>query len=272
MLNQSIISNKLKHLYIYKYCVSIELLNCFDRLQQLDIIRSTIRGDQDSVLNLSNLKTFCAHYLDLQIDNLTFDLPHLQRLRIGSVLDYDFKMNLKDADNLDYLECKFFRSRRNFIRSAINLKHLYCYEIKTKDLDDNLLQNLIELKTISYLYRTNTFDELRRQKRLFNPKLKIYYRCVESIELTQFQFSRPTLKRQLIDYCLKNEDKLANRIPFINTIDYNDYEDYYNRMPINFLSKFSNFKRLLVHSSICNLNNLINLLKGQKTIIDLELY
>ena len=166
---------------------------------------------------LTNLKIFKIKRSRVLDENLTFNLPSLQKLKIDG-----FNLKLKDA-NLNYLESRCFSDCTHFIGSAINLEHLYCDEIKLENLRPNLLQKLNKLKSISFNQNENTFYELKRQKEQFNKNLKIYFLCIESNATPSFAYLR-YLNDELLEYCINNYDRIVDICPFIELLDFNDLE------------------------------------------------
>ena len=290
VLNQPLISNRLQHLYIYQTDISVKLLNRFDKLRRLEVsLMSQIIDDDCAVVKLSNLKVFCIQFFNEKhsfLEDLEFDLPSLQRLRIDGLkfstffdgFTIDFK--LKDASNLIHLETKYLSNCKSFIKKAINLEQLYCDEIEASDLNSNLLKKLASLKAINFNGDKRAFEELIRQKQHLNKKLEVYYLSINSDRLPSiitatFQnvfYSTLYLDDQLIEYWIKNYDKLADVFPFILSINYNEIENYLHRLPNDFLSKFVNLYRLEVNDKIKDINLLINVLKECKTIDRLELH
>ena len=266
MLNQPIISNQLEQLYIYRSFISIELLNRFIKLQHLEINDSMIKIENCNVLKLPDLKIFNIKRPDSQNKNLTFDLPKLQKLQIN---EHD-NFKLKDAKSLNYLESEFFSNCSNFIESAINLEHLYCKFIDLESLSDSLLQKLTKLKSICFYKYNDTFNELNRQKEQFNSDVKIYYLAVESNSPPDFQFSS-CLNDKSLDYYIRNYDRIADFIPFIQSIDYNSLEKVSNQLPNDFLKKFVDLNRLFANEKINNVDYLISVLREFDTISHLKL-
>ena len=222
-------------------------LNRFDKLKQLEVnLKSEIIDDDCAVVKLSNLKVFCIQFLNKKhsfLEDLEFDLPSLQRLRIDGLntsflfdgFTIDFK--LKDASNLIHLETKYLLNRKSFIKKAINLEQLYCDKVEASDLNSNLLKKLVSLKAINFNGDKRAFEELIRQKQHLNKKLKVYYLSINSDRLPSmviatFQdvfYSTLYLNDQLIEYCIKNNDKLADVFSFILYINYNEIENYLHR-------------------------------------------
>ena len=304
LLNQPIISNLLQQIYVHKLYITVDLLNRFQRLHELKIVNSNILNDSD-LLKLCNLKTLCIEELNIENRNLIFDLPNLQKLRINGLycierktphshneedeenvdpfkLPYNFtrciclgfdinsKLNLKDAKNLIYTELSSLFTGNNFIESAVNLEHLYCDFIYLDDLSKNLLQRLPKLQLISFNGEKDTFNELRRQKQQFNANLNIYYCYVNSSRPPDFE-NYGQLSDELLEHCSRNNDRLIDRIPFIDFINYNDLERHFNRNSSSFLRKF-NLDSLIVNGKINDGGQLINALKECKTITKLKLY
>ena len=174
--NQPLILSQLKQLFIYWIPITLETLNSLDGLVHLEIIYSQIKSiaNDNNVLRLPMLETLSLIGLNIYNihENLLIDSTKLERLKI-----YDFDFNLVHPESITYLEVVRYKCK-NFLRSCINLQHLYFYELypfefaKGGKFDFKYLPKLMSLHLNKFC---KTFVHLFEDKECFNKDMKIHF-------------------------------------------------------------------------------------------------
>ena len=279
-LNKPFVS-KFKQLYLYYIGISLEILNSLNQLVHLEINHSYIYHTTDnSVLSLPMLEI-------LNFDSpeynkyLIIDSTKLQRLRL-----YQRNVSIVHPESVTYLEFYFYYSYTDLLSSCINLQHLYCYSIDSSDLKEfNLIKNLSKLKSIHLNASRGAFASLAKEKKCFNKDLKIYFRSLEFDEPDElpdglrdgpdnrdYSETRAFLDENLIPYYVEYYSRLADHCPFVNIVNYNHLERYFNQIPENFMKRFVDLTHFFVKNNVNNLDQLIRVLGECKTIWNLKLH
>ena len=173
LIKQSMISNQLKRLYIYKIKLLLESLNSFKKLVHLEIINSEIKSKTgNNVLRLPMLECLNLHrpsfFLTLIVDSFK-----LQRLRFG-LIPYGIEFN--HPESIIHLEICYYDHCKHFLPFCSNLEHFYCNELDLKHLHEfNLVKKLSKLESIHLDGTRDAFVYLAQEKKRFNKGLKIYF-------------------------------------------------------------------------------------------------
>ena len=257
--------NKLKQLYIFKKSLSIrsfdDTFNQFAQLEMLEIVHSEIELDNSHSnghrLNLPKLR-----HLNLEASvfsqRIALNLPQLTKLSIKYV--YVDRFEFECPSSVKILELKLSDNLENdeyFVRSFLNLQAFYCNRIDC--LSSDFLFNLHFLKQLHFQGPIETFNCLRQQKLRFRRfELQIYYFGVNLSNSHEFNGNALNYGNQLNVNTIKlynqNYARLANVIPFIKLINYNELEDNFENalVPNDFIERFVNLDHLSVNKRIKN--------------------
>ena len=279
-LNQPILG-QLKQLYISGTEITLKTLNSLDQLVHLEIFYSYIYDTTDN--NVLSLPLLEILNFDSPEDNqyLIIDSTKLQRLRL-----YERNVRIVHPESITYLEFYHCYEYKNLLSSCINLQHLYCHSIRPYDLKEfNFIKNLSKLKSIHLNATREAFASLAKEKKCFNKDLKIYFRSLEFDEPDElpdglrdgpdnrdYSETRAFLDENLIPYYVEYYSRLADHCPFVNIVNYNHLERYFNQIPENFMKRFVDLKEFIVTRDVDNLDQLIRVLGECKTIRNLELH
>ena len=276
-LEQSIISNQLKRLYIYQANLTFDLLNSFQKLVHLEIIDSELNcmvGDNVlrlPMLEILNLdRPIIRHFYNIIVDS-----PKLRRLRFTAFPFYDTEFS--HPESIDYLEVGSYDECKKFLQFCVNLEHFYCSNLYLDDLNkfNHLVKKrLTKLKSIHFVGSRDAFVKLVHENERIKKDLKLYFHNLEFDKLPdELDFDNwSILDHKMGKFYAQYYSRLADHCPFVKKINYNDLEEHFNKIPENFLSRFVNFDSLIVRDEVNDLDQLIKVLGDCKTIRYLELH
>lgn len=282
---KSIFTN-LKQLYISNKNICLEFLNNFQNLQHLEINLNYLSAkDKSNDLNLPKLRILSLCYVKLP-SRLIISTPKLEKLRFyASYRSAELKFNHPESVKL--VECSVFK---DYLKSFVNLEYLYCDQLK--DAGD-FLAGFSKLKQIQFNYKEDQqkqiefisnpdqrlfddseFDKLIKQKRqLKRNDLIVYYAGIDFgdelpareqiYELTPFdQIGRALNNVNIIRFYSDNQQNLADVLPFIKTVDYNDFEDYFGKINFDHLcKKLVGLEKVKISKKVNDVAQLIEFLK-----------
>ena len=267
------IFSKLKRLYIYDFpevhlSFDLENLNFLNSLQHLELW--FLRLKNQSKLSSPNLKYFCINEHTTSKLIINTQLAHFKTVFELNLFDFNF------AESIKSIQCHQFYG--NEIKKFKNLEYLCCQTIKS--LDSNFLIQLEHLKSIQFHDTDQMYFELRDQKKQFRRRdLRIYFLGInfdEENDLSRYNlsFNRYFLNENNLNIYLDNYGRLDDRIPFIDSIDYNAIENHFNtfdNMPINFFARFPLIKSILINDRINDQASFWTFLNNYKQLYSLRI-
>ena len=228
------------------------------QIERLDIYDLNDLKDQIKIC-LPNLTMICVDNVKC---NLLIDSNRLKAIKYQADLDA-YELEFVRPETLEDAE---FNSINRCLKKLINLKFLYLEQIEK--LDDDFLSDFKQLTELQFnrLNQTNDFEKLLAQKQLFKlNNLKISYSGLVTLdEYKEFRFSESLNENQLN---LQNFNKLSNRLPFINDLNFIENTE----LPVRFLKKLTNLNRIYVNRKVDDEFKLIKFLKTCNTFPTLDL-
>ena len=270
---RSTLSN-LKHLRLYGYDLDEEngtafaaTLNSFGRLEQLDMIHFSLYGggfrSNDFELNLPMLSSIRLEHV-YRVQQLILDAPRLQKVKLVDCsprLDFVHGESVERvlADKLEYIP-------------AIKLKNLqylymkeYINEESRRTIGPTFLSSLEQLKEI----HLNDQDDVRK---LFEQKRR-YGRVDLKIYLRGWLLNGPAdpaivlllgFKEEVFALLAENPTRLADEIPFWETLPYKAIECVDPEAAINVLKRFTDLEHIYVDAQDQKTQRFLDLLKVLK--------
>ena len=212
-------------------------------------------------LNLSNLKSFtiiCEKETNIA---LTLDTPSLEFLKLDYLSSLDCEITLIHPKKIRILE---ICDNLDFIKDLTNLERLYIE--RTFKADKDFVLNYPKLKELHFLgfrERRCLFRIIEQKQELNRQNLAIFYNGVKidyvndlSINELLIEEDRPLydygLQSSRIEFYKNNQDKLANRMPFVKRLNYNRLVDHFDSvLRLNqFLNRLINLNDIWVFGEI----------------------
>ena len=257
-----------KKLYLHQIKYARRLLYSLHHLKKLEVLSlhscyDSCRSFVQLSLRLPNLKVISLRDTRFA-ENLNLHTPKLEKF-YNRLCKY-FKVRFKHPETLRFVESFYL----NFGRGLVNLEELHCAKL-SRSFDLNDYPNLKRLNIIASQASLPDAERVIEQRRRLN-------RFDLEILICGFRGSRITLKEDPIhflqwfkfantenlrEFC-GNYPKLVGRIPFNLEITYNELLEYFDPVPGDFFSKFSNIFHVIVAKEVTSSfdeQNLISFLR-----------
>lgn len=267
---------RLRMLYVYDFPERLPLYNLasLNTLQELEHLELWfLRVENQSKLTLPNLKVFCVN--EHTSANLIIDTESL--IHFKTVFELR-QLTFPRVTSIRSVQChKLTRE----ILAFENLERLCCYLIPAP-LDSELLARLPTLNRIQFYDLDSSYQTLKLQKRRLNRRdLKIFFLGInfeqtndgrtQEIELSDHNltFSRHHLNDQNLALYFDHYDRLDDRLPFVNCVDYASLEarfGSFDNMPADFFERFPIIKTVHAKTRIANQESFWTFLSGCSSI------
>ena len=244
----------------------VQKLKWFDQLIELDLF-SFATPVTEFELSLPMLTSIRLEYVK-GIKTLALDAPKLQKARLVEcdhlllVIFHGESVERLLSDDWQYTAVKNLK----------NLRYLY---IKCPAVDSLFLSDLNQLKEIHliHFYEPELVEKLFEQKRqLHRTDLKIYFRglLLDGPDDPAIHSLDPLLTTDTLVQLAENPSRLADEIPFYNSLYYSAIERVAPEAVIDLVSRFSKFYFITVDRPIEDIERFLNLLKNSDTIYGLN--
>ena len=266
------ILSDIKHLRLCEACPPgakmpefVRILNLFDKLEEMDIIRLTVTVTYcpSMELNLPMLKR--VQFEDVKnVQRLILNAPKLKKAIIWSD---SLNVHIVHCESVEWLHLfgtKYLEKLGDFK----NLKYLYSRYSST---DPNFLSKLRQLKKIEeiHLWDPRDIEELFRLKLdEGRSNLKIFHlgRALDGPNDDRSLY----LSTESFVYLTENPSKLAERIPFYELVYYDSIESVAPESAFSVLNRFVDLKEIVINIEIPNTQRFLNVLKNFDRIVKLH--
>ena len=266
---RSVLSN-LKHLRLCDLSLDLEnktafsrILKSFGQLEELDIIRAQFDWDRILKLNLPMLTSIQLEGL-CGMKKLTLDTPRLQIVKLQDRL---LTLDIVHGESVERLI--IWDITKMTQKRLKNLKYLHAGNLQR--WDSTFLFSLEQLKEIhlnSYWNVSKLFNQKQRYRRA---DLKIFYFGLHlngpddpAIHFLN-GFNEEAFRR-----LANNSSRLADVIPFCDTLYYEHIECVALESAINILNRFVDLNKIIVDNPVQDIQRFLDLLKNLDNILDLQ--
>ena len=266
-------------------------LHSLAQLQKLDLIRFSYMRDSEINLKVRLPMLQSIHLEDFSgIKRLTLDAARLQQVKACYC---SVQLDLVHCESVEKLIVRDIKEiKLSKLMKLKNLKYLYCRHLEK--IDSSFLGRLYRLEEI-HLYDYPSAKEIFESKRLCGRAyLKIYFwgllihDLAEPKKLVRFDYHCDTLGRlvssresqpvsapgffnnQAFGYLAENHSRLANEIPFCNSLLYSPIERVAPESAINVLKRFKSLDHIRVDERVQDTQRFLNLLSELGHIATLE--
>lgn len=262
---------RLKKLYLHSLTTSDtrtdyslnDLIRSLTSLEQLEL-HGIKKKDEEIIIKSNSLNTF--HTDSCVFKRLELDTPNLFNIRTGG-----------------YWQCNFI------VKYPKNVKVFYTEKISSHDIEE---YSNLEYLFIEHIYSGfwSILEELPRLKELHFESSSTWhnYECVlDSKKETNNKIFKPFLfginfkelkphlncksfyaaDRDNFRLYKDHSDSLANHLVFINSLNYNDFEDTFEEIPMTLAKKFVNLEKIIINGKVHKVNQLIKLLDCLSNIV-----
>ena len=240
----------------------VRTLNSFGQLEELDLFScSTLPESSSDPVTEFELKLpmlASIHFENVGgIKTLTLDAPKLQKARFVGC--NDLLLVIVHRESVERLLTD--NSKCTAVNQLKNLLYLY---IKCPAVDSTLLAGLDQLKEI-HLYHSDNVSVLFEQKRRYGrTNLKIYLCGLllngpddPAIRSLSSDFDRETLVQ-----LTENPLRLADEIPFLESLYYSGVERVAPQAAIDLVSRFSNLYQIFIDRPVRDIGRFLDILKN----------
>lgn len=149
-----------------------------------------------------------------------------------------------DSVSLRNVQAFHFYPSEVFARS---LRYVYCYYLH--NLRDDFLQSSV-LRELHLYAERPTYEALKAQRhKLVGKDVQLYFKGLK-LDGMNDRIDQPLfyekLDREHLSRYLQNCDKLASYMPFLFIVNYNAFEEFADRLPPDFLGRFSELEKVIV--------------------------
>lgn len=253
--HQPMFSN-LKRLHIYYRSVTINSINCLDRLEILEISNSTLKARKTIEISLPNLRVLNLDDIRTNLQDLVIDAPKLERFQYNT---YFPRTVIKHPESIKEFYSNYFEL---FMLDLFNLEHVYLRRFY--EYSDQILLKLKHLKTFHFNYHDleglMQFKPQKAALKLKNPQ--IYFLGVNSDafplinldfvqdwaeEVAPFDYDNYgyRINAETIEFYSSNYPYLADRLYYIRQVDYSLLENHFQQ------GKFGGTPLELVKRLVC---------------------
>ena len=235
---------------LFDYSNTCELLNFFQNLESLEL--SALRLQSNGTLRLPALKILTLHFtcVNGNCNKLTLDTIKLQRLRFEF---YD-QMNLiiLYPQQITHLRINDYH---HIIRQMTNLEYLFIDRLDV--VENDLLRCLPKIKEIHLDHAQQVYANIRKQAYLYAKQSTVYLRGID-FEPTDDAFKQldHATSRSIIEQFSLKYDRLASTLPFVNYVEYEYLDTYFDTIPSGLLDRMVNLCTLFV-DRITNVNKFL---------------
>ena len=253
----------------------IRTLNSFSQLEDMGIIKFSVRKYKPLDLNLPMLKSFKLEET-FQISRLTLDAPRLEMIKFREYPfsgDYMPAVKIVHPNSVEKLVVD--RQPKEFeVEELKNLKYLYIgHEF---DIRSTLLRSLKQLKEIHVRNPNHTITSLFEQKRKYGcTDLKIYLCGLLLDGPGDPAIHSLTYQNNMDTYIYLAENasisRLAGEMPFFDLLSYEAIEAVTSESAID-LNRFPDLYRITVKKPVQDIERFLDVLKNFDKVADLTFY
>ena len=272
--SQSILSD-LNHLRLCDLRLNVEnrkalaqILNSFDRLQKLCMVRFTVSAGHHR--QKIRLKLYLPMLTTLRIENvagiknLTLNAPRLQLIEHWTTA---LRLELIHGESVEKVVTESLK--RISIQNLKNLKYLYC---KNDPTDSTFLANMKQLKEL-HLDNYKHVSRLFEQKQLTGPPGLKIYKCGLLLNDSNDPLLRLDLRSsntKIFNILAMNDLRLADEIPVFKWIRYSAYSRVAPGLEMSVLNRFVNLCKIKVDRHVRDVDRFLNILNDLGQITNLH--
>ena len=248
------------------------ILNSFDQLEQLDIIRATFNQFQEYDLNLPKLTRLQIE--EFECLKFTLKASRLREVRLLGGYETNPNVQFVHGESVERLFIDHWEYTD--VKKLKNLQHLYVnFHEGINPTFLSSLKRLKEFHTNEPGDVSNLFEQKRRYDRV-DLKIYLYGLLLNSPDDPATNAFRDSFCDHLTGeslVCLaENRWRLADQIPFYRKLHYSAIEHVAPALEVNLLKRFTDLNWVIVNHPVQNIERFLNLLKNCKNIVGLWFY
>lgn len=251
--------------------INLDDLNRFSKIEILKI--GILSANSKGKLDLPNLKSLTIQFLDyLKPGFVIVNTPNLQNLDIFKTDELnliDKKLKFKYPLSIKYLRINYYDT--NMSSMFVNLECLeFCYA--NRPAADMMIDNLLKFNKLKILKFSNCAIQVVKLKDLFRSKGTNLQLVISGVRINEIS-TIDELDEPILNYQLRNFDRLENDLNFIQILRNNDLSLMLaDNQPPNLFAKYNNIQNIIVNSRIQDNDRLIHLIRSSPNLCELDFY